>query len=225
MKLVMITCEKYSDAWNAFFFFLKTFWPDHPLVYVITDEVPADSDISIHTALYTYGKAETWCGMLSQFAQTFGGEPMLLMQEDHWLTDNVRTDLIEHGLNLMKSASAGMVRLYPCPGANKDIGDPYFGEVTVGTNYRISCQVSIWRPDYLFKIASQYAMPQAFELMGSPYSATLPDVVLAWKRDVEPWPMPMLVTGIVNGAWTQGAKEHAAKYGVVVDWSRRPSLA
>lgn len=218
MRIAVASCWKYRDVWPAFFQLFRKFWPDcHFPVWLITDryEEGATVDVPVFVA------NTSWCGALSRFAEFSGDDDILLMQDDHLLNAPVRLDLMLFALEQMKSRNAGMVRLYPCPGANEDYGHPKVGLVTRGTLYRVSCQVSVWRSDFLRAIASQFGTPQEFELQGSPLSDTLPDDVLAWKRDEVPTPISYEVTAVVSGKWTQSALELCRTHGVNVDRSMR----
>lgn len=223
MRLAVISCAKYSDAWKPFFYFLDKYWPDHPTSHLITDEIPlAAMGIFSNGLVHRYGNKESWCGMLAHFARKYNDQPICLMLEDYFLTQPVNDDLIEYGLDQMKRKNAGMVRFYPCPGADIDYGDPFYGMVKPGTRYRISTQMGAFDPEYLHRIASQFKTPQEFELSGTIESEQLKEPILAFKRDVQPWPVQYVCTGIVNGEWSQGAVDLCERHGLDVDFSRRP---
>lgn len=204
MRIAVISCEAYRDAIKPFFALMDRFWSDRP--YPLT--------------LYTDAPGESWCSVVARCAQK-SDDAVMILQEDFFLSAPVNQPLIDHALEQMKARNAGMVRLYPCPGADEDYGDPYFGIVKRGSRYRISCQASIWRSDFLYAIASQFNTPQEFELMGSGLSDALPSEVLAFKRDVKPWPLEYLCTAIVNGKWSQGAKQLCDSLDIEVNWSMR----
>lgn len=146
----------------------------------------------------------------------------MVFQEDFFLNAPVNQPLIDHALKLMERDNVGAVRLYPCPGANEEIGDPYFGRVTRHTAYRTSCQATIWKPGYLHAIASRFNTPSEFELQGSAWASShLPAEVLAFKRDVQPWPIEYLCSAIGRGLWSQDAKKLCDTHGIEVDWSFR----
>lgn len=131
--------------------------------------------------------------------------------------------MVQNGLKLMSHHGAGCVRLYPCPGANNNIGDESFGEVSHAADYRISTMPAIWRSDFARTIASYTKTAWDFEIHGTKLSRELKTPVLAWKREVKPWPVEILCTGITRGKWTQGAKRLFDKEGIAVDYSMRES--
>ncbi len=143
-----------------------------------------------------------------------------MMLDDFWLNAPVNTELIYRGLEQMEKTNAGCVRLYSCPGPDEEYGDPHFGIVQQGARYRISTQAALWRPSYLQQIAQQYQSPWEFELDGSIFSNSLPDHVLAFKRELQPWPLSYY-GAIRHGEWAPGLKLFMEATGIDVDWSRR----
>lgn len=221
MKIAVITCQKYFDLIPPFFGLFRRFWPDCPYPIALLSDKPiaaADvpegvDEVSIHDG--------TWAKVLGHYAAT-QSQPLLMLQEDFWLNQTVNADLVAHGLEQLHRREAGSVRLYPCPGADTEYGDPYFGLVERGTRYRISCQATIWRSDFLQSICSQTSWPWDFELRGTPYTATYSErEVLAFRREVQPWPLEYICTVCCRNEWDPNAKLLAERYGIEVDWSRR----
>jgi hypothetical protein len=224
MKLAMISCQAYSDAWQPFIKLMDHFWPDHPDVTLLTDYIDAKVGEVCHDCrgyrLIFAGASRPWCGILEGFLKDCK-EPILLMQEDFFINAEVRPDLIERGLEQMGKIGAGCVRLYPCPGGDEEYGDRHFAIVPRGTRYRVSCQTALWNPVYLRKIASQFRTPAEFEIEGTKLSDSLPEPVLAFKRNVQPWPLSYLCSAISRGEWNPAAKDLCESLNIYVDWTRR----
>jgi hypothetical protein len=206
VKVAIASCVAYADAWKPCMALLRRFWPDCPYeVHFVTD---ADTP------------GRSWCRVLTDFAST-QKDPVLLMQEDFFLSAPVNTLLVELALTLLETRKAAMVRLYPCPGSNEDIGVPYFGRIRRGTPYRVSCQASIWRPDVLAEIASHGETPSDFEILGSAVSNRMAAEFLAFDRESQPWPMEYFCSAISRGQWNPQALAHCRKHGIPVDTSLR----
>lgn len=208
MRIVVITCEAYKDAWGPFTALFRKFWPHCPHVL----EFRSDRD------------GMNWCSVALRCAKEIQ-EPILMMQEDFFLCAPVRSILIDHALSLMEEQSAGMIRLYPSPGGSRDIGDRWFASVPVGTRYRISCQASIWRPEYLAAVAagSMGTTGEAgdFENLGTLHSDTLPETVLALKRSADSYPLDYISSAITRGRWNPAAIDLCKRYGIFLDRSMR----
>lgn len=220
MQIIVMSCWKYRDTWKPFFSLFYKFWPDckYPVV-LITDQAKGFSRANVQVAEYP---GLSWCRMLFENVLRSDG-PILMFQDDFFLSGPVHSHLIEYAIDQLHTRGAGSVRLYPCPGAEADYGDPYFGIVPHHTRYRTSCQATIWRPAYLAQIAARGETPMDFELLGSVFASTnLPDEVLAFKREVQPWPLEYLCSAIDRGKWNPDAKTLCEKHGILADWSLRP---
>jgi hypothetical protein len=148
-------------------------------------------------------------------------EPILMFQEDFFLTETIRTWIIQRALLEFRRLNAGCVRLYPMPGADGEYGNSEFGCIPAGTPYRISCQAAIWDPQYLANICEVGGMAMHFEINGSNFSNTLPQPVLGWKRDVKPWPLEYICSAISAGRWDPNAKKLCDSLGIEADFSMR----
>lgn len=220
MRVVVVSCFAYRDCWVPMFALLDKFWPNHPPVTLLTDET-GDAGLPERVSVVELEVRASWCRILSAYCRNTAEDFLMVMQEDFFLSAPVQQHLIEHALEQMKERNAGCVRLYPCPGGEVEYSDPYFAIVPRGTQYRVSCMAAIWSPQYLRAIASRFNTPAEFELQGTPFSDTLPDEVLAFKRDVQPWPMEYLCSAIGRGLWSQDAKKLCDAHSIDVDWSLR----
>lgn len=215
MHIAVISCNAYRDAWPGFLELLHRFWPEHPEVIFLTEE-EKDED-SFHA----------WCGIVARHAKhvmdhVYTHDPILLMQEDFFLTAPVHQWLIDQALYWMRFWNAGACRLYPMPGADGTWDDDRWGFVRKSTRYRINCQAAIYRPDYLYDIATHCGTtPSDFEIWGTEYADTLPDMVLACYRESKPWPMEYLCSGISRGQWNPDTKPLFEANGIEVDWAKR----
>ncbi len=223
MRICVLTCRRYSDAWVPFFRLFRKFWPNCPYpVWLVTDSItntpPIDNGHFPH--LIHLSPEPTWNRILADFAGAYDDEPIMLFLEDYFLTATPHQHLIDHAEGQYYRHSAACVRLYPCPGGITDYGDPYFAIVPPHTPYRVSTQVAIWNPEILGKLAITTDSPQSFELDGSKRYTGGP--ILAFKRDVTSWPLEYICTAIVRGVWQKGALEHCSKHGIPVDTTQRP---
>ena len=201
---------------------MDKFWPGHPRpVSLLTDYFTNELDpnkVQIYSAPLSY--RWPWCQIVANFAANCGKEPVLLFQEDFFLTAPVKTELVQHGLEELQKRDAGSVRLYPVPGGDIDYGDPYFALCAPKAPYRISAQATIWRPDFLYGITSQFNTIEEFEVRGN--DRQLDRVVLAFKRDVQPWPLEYICSGVTKGQWNPDSKRLFEKHGIEADYSLRP---
>ena len=222
MRVAVITCKAYSDAWRPFFELFHRFWSDCPYpLWLLTNEMDSHADVPVEQNRIFAWNIQ-WAKLLGAFAES-DSSPVLMMQEDFFLNAPVERHMVRYALEQLQKRQAGSCRIYPCPGPDEDYGDPYLGRVQPGARYRTSCQATIWRADYLADLCARPEIfdPWTFEIYGSQYSSGRSDEVLAFKREREPWPIQYLCSAINRGQWNPHAKELCEKYGINVDWSRR----
>lgn len=202
---------------------MRRFWPTCPYeVCLLTDRVPRSE-----THRYGYGgftyilESESWCRIVADFAARHGDQPILLMQEDFFINAPVNELLIVNGLQQLEERKAAMVRIYPCPGGDIPYGDKWYAEIPKGAPYRVSCQASIWRPDALYRIASQCETPSDFEIKGSKLSNDFEEPFIAFRRDVSSWPINYFCSAITRGEWEPAALQFCRANGIEVDTSMR----
>jgi hypothetical protein len=227
MRIAVITCWAYRDAWKGFFALLDKFWPDHQTVYLLTDNYePAECRwLPFYVRLISEPSQEdySWGPRVANFCDRFPDEPILLLQEDFFLSSPLDLENVNAALRLIQSG-AGCVRLYPVPGPDEDCIEPSFGIVRRGSLYRISSQAAIWNPAYLSKIARCYPHPGDFENMGTPLSCEFPEEVFSVKREARPWPI-QYICAILRGRWDPNAKKLCESLNIEVDWSTREFAA
>jgi hypothetical protein len=169
------------------------------------------------------GSGRQWLDLLADYVAK-QNESILLMQEDFFISEPVHPELIQHAISLFDDERVGCVRLLPMPGGSVDIGDPFFRGMDLHDDYRISCQAAIWKPSYLGLIAKACPRknPWRFELDGTEISRNMPQLILSFKREVQPWPMNYLCSAITKGQWEPTAKALCDREGISdVDWTRR----
>lgn len=225
MRLAVVSCWSYRDAWNPFLELLEKFWPAHPPVTLITDRFHSyDFKVKAPYVFTGPGSGWQWCQLVAFYASTIN-EPVILMQEDFLINEKVDDEAIRYGLAMLQVRNAGCIRIYPCPGGTEDIGDPYIARIPKGTTARISCQAAIWEPRFLNRVATkaQWTTSEAgdFENLGTPAAEEMPQEVLGFKRDVQPWPIQYLNSGITRSLWNPDSIRLFEQHGIDVDRSMR----
>lgn len=227
MRIAVVSCNAYRDAWKPFFVLLRKFWPNCPYeVVLLVDGEP------VNPGSIQYGGAgpdtlyvrssQSWSHLVGCFASE-NSQPILLLQEDFLFSHPVQPQLVRLALENLKRPGIGAVRLMPCPGSDMEEGDKHFGMVSRDMLYRTSCQATIWDPRYLQDIADNAGGPRAcdFEMDGAKHAReVLKPEVMAARRDVYPWAIQYVVTAIVRGKWIPEAKTLCDEHGIEVDWSR-----
>jgi hypothetical protein len=224
MKVAVVSCWKYRDAWQPFYEFFKLYWPDFDgEVWLITDEYPDGVEVWPGKHVFIAGQI-SWAGRLQAWIDYTETDVFLLMHEDYFLMNKPETDALKQFESYFKTEpDLGCLRVYPCPGPDISYDrDDRLGIVGIKADYRISCQSAFWRSSYITKILEKVSTSPEFELNGTPLSRIHPEMILSVKRELPRWPFQYYCTAIVQGCWQRGALELCKRHGIRVDLSLRP---
>jgi hypothetical protein len=204
---------------------LEKYWPMRTAPTVLVTDYLYDRKMWEGEYTLVHNNDHGWCqNLIKGLDQLKQFRTFLMMQEDFFLTDTPDADFISYAVRkILENRDIGCFRLYPCPGADLDIGEKRYGLISKKAPYQVSCQASIWNPYYLMKCLGQGHHPWQFELFGSRYAETSGISTLAVKRDSpKPYPIEYICTAIVSGKWQQGALDHCKSLGIYVDTTLRP---
>jgi len=202
--VVMITCKKFSQAWNPFFILLKKYWPDCPYkIYMITDFGKYEDEI---VETITIGSDLGFSSNLIYGLNKIPEDIILYFQEDYLFTDYFNTEKILSFENyLCENSNIGCLRLAPCPGPTAPSEYKDLGILQIGDAYRVSTQTAFWRKNVLLSLLVLKESGGDFEIKGTKRSNNLPYKFLSvWREQT---PTPYFITAIVRSVWQEGALE------------------
>lgn len=225
MKIIVPTCQAYSDAWEPFYGLMRKFWPDNPYpVYLVTDHMPyVKPDIKGLSAIFLnwdYGWCKNILKAIEKVSQ-YDQEPILILQEDFFFSAPVDQSLINSALSLLAAdPRAAFVRLMPCPGPDMAFNTD-FGRIDYKAAYRISCQATIWQKDALVTVLESVGGTAIdFEVKGQSVPMEGYNFYCAYRN--LPFRFPYLVSAISRGQWNPDAIRICNENNVPIDSSRRP---
>jgi hypothetical protein len=155
------------------------------------------------------------------------GDIVLYLQEDYFLKDKVKNDIVEEYVQLMiDNKDIDCIHL-------TDQGSPA-GEPSAfeNLNYvpkihpdRISCQAAIWRKDVLLQYIRVYESGWNFEWWGSKRAAVLKHNFFAvndnWVQKDRFEIIPYLFTGVIGGKWIDEVVPLFEKHQIFMDFGIR----
>lgn len=202
--IVMITCQKFSQAWDPFFILLKKYWPDRPYkIYMITDFGQYNDDI---VETITIGSDLGFSSNLIYGLNKIQEDIILYFQEDYLFTDYFDTKkIILFEKYLRENSDVGCLRLAPCPGPTSPSNHKDLGILQIGDAYRVSTQTALWKKNVLLSLLVPKEGGADFEIKGTKRSYDLPYTFLSVWREQSP--TPYFITAIVRGVWQDGALE------------------
>jgi hypothetical protein len=231
-SLLVNTTDSFEDCWVPFFTLFKKFWPDYNgKIYLNTETkiftFPGLNIVSVQNNIKTPNKRITWSECLIRALNSIDSEIILYMQEDYFLKDSVKNNLVEKYVLLMhENSNIHCIHL-------TDQGSPaertsYFeGLWHIPKNHqdRISCQAALWRKDVLLQYLRVFETAWNFEWWGSKRAAILKHnfyvVDKNWVKLNQFEIIPYIFTGVIGGRWYKEILPVFEKNNIIIDYSER----
>lgn len=229
--LLILSCDKYSDAWDPFFSLFRKFWPECPYkVYLATNELkPEYSGVQIIAS----GAPKNWSDDTLAVLQQIPEKYVIVLLEDYFLNNKPDILWLQKCLSIMHSENAAFLRL---ASFRKDHFDMYafdviqqhpdFGVTRKSAPFLINLQAGIWNREKLISYIKPGESPWDFETKGSKRCAHTNDVFLGItktsSKDIISSPIPYLCTAITKGVWMREAIELCKELDVKIDTRNRP---
>lgn len=161
-SILINTCDKFDDCWDPFFKLWSLHWTDcSGKIYLNTeykDYSYPELDITAVKGCERHHipkeKRATWSQCLKWALETMDTDIILYMQEDYFLKDTVKNEIIENYVQLMTEHS-DIACIQLTDQAVLDCGGSEYerlNAVILKQRYRVSCQAALWRKQELLEI-------------------------------------------------------------------------
>jgi hypothetical protein len=234
-SILINTCDKFDDCWDPFFKLFSIYWPDYKgRIYLNTEYKNYDYEglhiIPLKVCQNNHVQKEeraTWSQCLKWALEGIDSDIVLYMQEDYFLKDVVKNDIVEKYVELMyENPDIQCIHLtdQAVTAEDKSVFD-HLNNVLYSQRYRVSCQAALWRKAELLNLIREYENAWEFEEFGSMRSAILKrdyyavDKMYVRLNHFEI--IPYIFTGIVQGRWYKETVPLFEKHGIKIDFSKR----
>jgi len=217
LSILVSSCDKYAACWGAFCHGLEKYWPAHPnRLYFITNQLKAPCGVSLKT-----GADRGWATNLLDALERVDTPFILYTQEDYWIRQPVPDLAIRDYLGYLIASQADYIRLYPAPGPDDTwLVDERLGVIAASSHYRASLQMALWRKEVLKALLDPNESPWDFEVKGTRRSRTYGERFLCVSKRQHG--IDYVFTAIVNGYWSEAAREFVSKEAIKVDFTALP---
>lgn len=153
LSLVIHSCEKFSDLWDAHFQLLNQNWADRNIAtYLVTDS-PTDKQYD-DVIVISAGKGKEITERITAALPQIDTEYVLVTLDDYFPIYPIDSAKIERVVSIMEEESLDYVRLFLRPKYKRgDRWDKYDGFYHIDTarNYSVNLYVGIWRKSFIEK--------------------------------------------------------------------------
>lgn len=165
MKILVLSCDKYSSCWSPFFTLLNKYYPNHPEVYLVTETKTCDYCKTINV------DATSWVHRFRTALEKIRDKQVLVMLDDFF----IREPVDEKRINNIKFDDDTVV--YNFELQYRPVKDNYISTDGWGVQYNKqtylnSCQPSLWdRKKLIERLQNGNLTPQEWEwtVVDSPY--------------------------------------------------------
>lgn len=234
-SILINTCDKFEDCWNPFFKLWSLYWKDcNGNIYLNTEykdySYPGINITPVKgcaTHNIPQNQRATWSQCLKWALESIDTDIILYMQEDYFLKDTVKNDIVEQYVKLMEEHTEIQCIHLTDQAVSADQPTPYNHLKTVNPvqRYRVSCQAALWRKKELLDILREHENAWEFEEFGSQRSGIMNHTYLSVDRNYVKLDsfeiIPYIFTGIVQGRWYDPVVELFSKHQIEVDYSIR----
>lgn len=155
ISLLISTCDKFSDLWDANQYFLNLNWANRNIgTFLVTDKETDKKydDIKIIST----GDDDQMPTRINKSLAEINTPYVLLTLDDYFLIKNVDNDAIEEIVNFMDTNNIDYCRLYPINKEKKKYvkSNPYYYSINLKKEYAVNLYPGIWKTDFLKKTFS-----------------------------------------------------------------------
>jgi len=236
-SILINTCDKFEDCWHPFFKLFSIYWSDYDgKIYLNTEykdfSYPELNIIPVKGCekhQFPKTKRATWSQCLKWALESMDTDIVLYLQEDYFLKDYVKNDIIEKYAGLMRSNdNIHCIHLTDTSEVTKQFSKEHddLCPVDPKCNGRINCQAALWQKNFLLSCIRIYESAWQFEALGSQREmAKLHNIygiesVRLNKFEI----IPYIFTGVVQGRWYEEVVPLFEKHNIDIDYTLRGFL-
>lgn len=219
VALVVSSCDAFFDAWRPFHAFLQKFWLDCPLdIFLVTNELDLRSS---RIRALRVGADRGWSSNFLRVLEQLAHPYILYLQEDYFLTAPVNSRQMARDFAQVIDSDADSLCFRARP--RNDPGfqplNDRFGVVSLNSDGRTRCQVTLWKRSALRSILRPEETAWNFEARGSARAQTMK--ILSYTRRNNT-PIPYLMSAISRGLWMPDAIALCHEHGIAIEPFFRP---
>lgn len=166
MTMLILSCELFSDLWDAHVKQLETYWPGRQMdTYIVTDaEHPVDFE---HVKVMATGAGLEFSQRLAIALDEIDTEYVLITLDDYFLRKPVSSEQIAGLVSMMDAEKLDYLRLFKHPQKArgerlKDYRKVFWIKTEQG--YSVNLYSGIWRRDFMRQTVRDIRDPWRFEV-------------------------------------------------------------
>lgn len=176
LTILVNSCDKHSEAWFPFFELMKRMWAVAQYPVVLNTETKVFSYPGMEIKVINIPKSKSWSDRLIKVLANVDTPFVLMFLEDFFLLEPVNDQMFQSCLQYMRgNPDVGCISLHNTPGGKVSSTElENFAQLDRNSEYRVNCQIGLWRTEVLRKILRSHESAWDFEVWGSKRSSRMP---------------------------------------------------
>lgn len=215
MKILVLSCDKNEDTFEAFHHCIEKYWKNHPEIIYATETI---KNIHYKTMCKNY-PLDKWTKRIRETLEEIDDEQILIMIDDCFIRNNVDEKRIKYASNNLK----GNIAMFNFE-KSFDVNDEEtnlkgFKKRKHGSPYEVSIMCGLWSKEKLLNVLQGDHNPWEVEGLqnncGYDYLINSGDYIIDWGYKT------FIFTGICKGKWCRNIIPFFEKEGIKIDYERR----
>lgn len=215
MKILVLSCDKNDDTFEAFYHCMEKYWPKHPEVIYITETIMNP----YYKTLCKNYPLEKWTNRIRECIEQIDDEQILLMIDDCFIRQPVDKKRIQYASKNLK----GNIAMFNFEKSWDDKDEVTalegFKKRPHGAEYELSIMCGLWQKKALLDILEGEYNPWEVEgrqdTKGYDYYINSGEYIIDWGYET------FIFTGICKGKWCRNVIPFFEKEGIKIDYERR----
>lgn len=223
--VLIMSCDKYADLWNPFFYFFDKYWSDCPYPIYLATNTKTYHHKNVQV-IHSNHKG-TWSEETSTIFNKLPYETIIYLQDDYFILNKVDNNALQNLCEKFKFYNADYLRLFPIIGPDKLFEEESgIGLISSEAKYRTSLQAAIWKKKTFMKLLISSENQWDFEV-NSP-QRSIEYLFLSIKKQERGkfknhiYPINYYyLTAVLRGKWRRGILKICKKENVILDFNIR----
>lgn len=215
MKILVLSCDKDIDIFDAFHHCMEKYYPNHPEIIYATESV---NNPYYKTICKNY-PLNKWTRRIRETLEEIPDNEILIMIDDIFIRNKVDEERIEYARSNLK----GNIALFNFEKSfdKNDIETDLIGfkKRPNGSRWEISIMCGLWDKNKLIDILEGERDPWSVEehpnTKGYDYYINSSDYIIDWGY------ITYKPSGLIKGKWTRNIVEFFKKEGIEMDYEKR----
>lgn len=166
ITMLIFSCDKFSDLWDAHVSQLEKYWGDRNIETFIVTDRKTEKNYSNVTILAA-GEDADFTDRLSYALMEVKTEYVFVTLDDYFLIQRVSNERINELIAAMKALSLDYVRLFPNPrraNVRRIEGYPFLISIDNSVMYSVNLYAGIWKKEFIKSTVRERKNPWQYEV-------------------------------------------------------------